>query len=57
MAALSVLSPTADPAPQLVRPRIVLEHPDFYLVDKPPMWLTSAMVSAPTSSATCLNSA
>jgi 23S rRNA pseudouridine1911/1915/1917 synthase len=22
------------------RPRVVLEHPDFYLVNKPPMWLT-----------------
>jgi 23S rRNA pseudouridine1911/1915/1917 synthase len=23
-----------------VRPRVVVEHPDFYLVSKPPMWLT-----------------
>ncbi|WP_407571010.1 RluA family pseudouridine synthase [Deinococcus altitudinis] len=23
-----------------IRPRVVVEHPDFYLVSKPPMWLT-----------------
>jgi len=46
------LTPTARPTPAretwpqvhvppgTPRPRIVLEHPDFYLVNKPPMWLT-----------------
>lgn len=28
------------PRSVLLRPRVVLEHPDFYLVDKPPLWLT-----------------
>lgn len=32
--------PTTRPGPVLTLPRVVLEHPDFYLVDKPPLWLT-----------------
>ncbi len=40
MTATSVLSSTASPVSPPVRPRIVLEHPDFFLVNKPPMWLT-----------------
>ena len=40
MIALSVLSSGVRPVSPPVRPRIVLEHPDFYLVNKPPMWLT-----------------
>ncbi|WP_424952303.1 RluA family pseudouridine synthase [Deinococcus sp.] len=34
------MNASASDHPRTDHPRIVLEHPDFYLVSKPPMWLT-----------------